>query len=344
VRIITGGVAFLCLTLNSLAGAVVIGHTNTQSVARMPQSVMDQVGRLRWFLAHASVGANMMEGLNLDLHQPQQGFYQLVSAAGLDSPPASTQPGVVYEYYRGNPGWQPKVDWFASYVTNGWFFPKVDVVMNKFCFIDLWATSLDVNYYITNMAALENAYSQTWFVYATIPLVTAEDFRNHSASLFNETLRSWVRANNRILFDIADIEAHDTNGVEQTFIYQGRVCQKLYSGYTTDGGHPDVPVGRRQLALGFYALSAALLGVDGNNSLKLQNLQFSVQDGLFRMEFIASSNISYTVQCRSNLVAGSWVSLTNISALPYNRIVQFSDSSNSNNAIGFYRVTGTNVP
>ena len=84
-------------------------------------------------------------------------------------------------------------------------------------------------------------------------------------NLYNDGLRNWCRTNNRVLFDVADIEAHDTNGVLCMFTYNSRTCQKLFSGYTDDGGHPDTPYARQLLARGYYALAVALLAADRDN-------------------------------------------------------------------------------
>jgi hypothetical protein len=77
-------------------------------------------------------------------------------------------------------------------------------------------------------------------------------------------MRAWCLTNNRVLFDVADIEAHDTNGAPCTFTYSGRVCQSLWPGYNAsgDGGHPDSPYAQKLLASGFYALAGALMLVD----------------------------------------------------------------------------------
>jgi hypothetical protein len=111
------------------------------------------------------------------------------------------------------------------------------------------------------MSNLEGMYPETVLVYATIPLTTSSDNDNYLRNIYNDTLRGWVWTNNRVLFDIADIEAHDTNGTEYTFTYSGRTNQLMYSGNSSDGGHLNA-LGCRQVAKGFYAVCHALLQSD----------------------------------------------------------------------------------
>lgn len=231
-----------------------IGYTNCLSVSKLSRSQLDKIGELKWYFAHASVGANIMDGI-ADLHQTDAQTYQLRGAAAGASPPGATQPGTIYEHLRGNPGWKAKFDLFHSCVSNGWRFPLIDVAMNKLCYIDQQAS---LTYYINSMTNLEAACPQTVFVYTTMPLMTSEDGDNVLRNLFNTRLREWCRANGRVLFDIADIEAHDPSGALCTFASRGKQWPRLCSSYTRDGGHLNNE-GRQLVARGFYALGAALV-------------------------------------------------------------------------------------
>jgi hypothetical protein len=236
---------------------ILIGFTNVQGVSSYPQSLMAKIGQFKWFFAHASVGDNMMSGIT-DLYDSNTNFYRLRRLSDDATPPSTTHVGMIYDYGRGNPGWQPKFDGFTTFASNGWRSPKVNILLNKLCYIDQTA---DLNYYINSMTDLEGRYPDTLIVYATIPLTTSSDNDNYLRNIYNDALRGWVCTNNRVLFDIADIEAHDTNGTEYTFTNNSKTCQRLYDGNSSDGGHLNA-IGCRQVAQGFYALAAALLGSD----------------------------------------------------------------------------------
>ncbi|MGD0744464.1 MAG: hypothetical protein ABSA45_04835 [Verrucomicrobiota bacterium] len=313
-------------------GFVQIGYTNCLAVTNFSQSLMNEIGQLKWYFAHASVGGNMMDGI-ADLHGMNPNFYQFHGVSEDGNPPATTETGGIYEYMRGNPGWQVKVDTFQTYVSNGWRFPKVNFALNKMCWIDPTA---DLNYYIRSMTNLEAAFPQTMFVYATMPLNTSEDNDNYLRSLYNDGLRDWCRTNNRVLFDIADVESRDTSGALCSFTWNSRICQKLYSGYTDDGGHLNTQ-GRQLVARGFYALSAALLAVDRDNDgltdgrellagtcptdgqdvFKIINAT-RIASGALVVQWTSASNRLYTLQRGTNILdtASFTCLLTNIAATP----------------------------
>lgn len=234
-----------------------MGYTNAIATTNYSQALMDQIGQFKWYFAHASVGDNMMDGIT-DLNTADAGRYQFQRASEDATPPAATGVGRIYDYARGNPGWSAKVTTFTNYVRNGWRYPKVNFAANKFCWIDQDA---DVDTYINSMSVLEAMYPETLFVYVTMPLDTSSDYDNYLRNVFNTRLRGWVTTNDRVLFDVADIESHDTNGALCAFTYDGTNCQQLFTAYTDDGGHLN-GLGRPLVAQGFYAVAAAVLNAD----------------------------------------------------------------------------------
>lgn len=242
---------------SGLAQPVMVGRTNCVAAASYSQTLLDDITRFRWFFAHASVGGGMIDGIDM-LRQLKGTHYPVFPVSEDGMPPATTQNGALYEYMRGNPGAQEKFDSFETYVTNGWRYPKVNIALNKLCYIDQDA---DVSYYLRSMTNLEAAFPETVFVYMTMPLTTDTDENNYKRNLYNDAVRDFVRTNNRVLFDIADIEAYDTNGVATVFTYNSRVCQRMCEFYSSDGGHVN-DAGKTITALGFYALGEALLGAD----------------------------------------------------------------------------------
>ncbi len=258
-RFITNGAWYATDILTYAVGTqpIVVGAREAQSATNLSPAEIGRIGQLRAFFAHASVGDNMMDGIE-DLHAAEPTFYPLTRFSVDGTPLAATTNGIIYDYQRGNPGWQAKVDDFSDYVANGWHDGKVNYVLNKFCYIDQDA---DLDYYLASMQALEATYPDTLFVYMTIPLMTSTDEDNYLRNVFNDGLRAWVQQNSRVLFDVADIEAHDTNSLEYTYVWNRRACQQLWNTFSSDGGHLNA-LGSRQVALGFYALGAALMGTD----------------------------------------------------------------------------------
>jgi hypothetical protein len=176
--------------------------------------------------------------------------------------PASTTNGFVYECPRGNPGWENKLVCFSnSVVVSGWRFPKVNVVMDKFCWID---PDADPVASCMRMAGLEARDPQTLFVYMTMPLTTEtagseNDLRND----FNRYVRAYCRTTGNWLLDLADIEAWTEAGVEQTYVSGGVTNQRMAAAYAVGPGDYHLnTTGRRRAALGWHALAQALFQTD----------------------------------------------------------------------------------
>jgi hypothetical protein len=253
----------LALAAVAPASAQIVGHGDIDELASLPQCVIDGIGSQRWFFTHASVGGNLLEGLT-DLHASDPARYPLAQAwvgyddatLRADAPPVPTVAGTVYECNRGNPGWQDKVTAFDHSVRlAGWRSSAVDAVLDKLCFIDQDANAAA---YLASMDALAATYPATAVVYATMPLTVDESADNVLRNLYNRAVRLHCAATGALLYDLADMEAHSPAGVEQTFESGGETYQKLYAGYTGDGGHLDAELGHRRVAQGWYATAAIL--------------------------------------------------------------------------------------
>ena len=237
-----------------LAQATVINHSNFDASGLSPAQSA-KIGQTRSFFAHASVGSNIVSGLAA-LHASDPARYPLDPIAEDGTPPAATVAGSFYEYARGNPGWSSKTSLFEDYLANGWG-SSADIVSNKYCYVDetaSWPTIRD------SMVSLEATYPNATFIYWTMPLMTSEDADNVLRNQFNSDLRGWMaqpEQTNKVLLDIADIEAWDTAG-QQTFLFAEQSYQKLSADYTSDGGHLN-EAGAERVAMGVYmAYSAAL--------------------------------------------------------------------------------------
>lgn len=265
----------------------IIDHADIPIGTNLPAAVIAGLTDLRWFFTHASVGGNIITGMG-DLHTNDPSRYPLAiynydgqsgdgdyhgavptagSEGGADyraAPLAATSNGVIYECMRGNPDWPNKITCFSnSLALSGWRFPKVNVVMEKFCWIDPYA---DPNTYCTALNNLELCYPQTLVVYTTMPLTTEtagseNDYRND----FNRAVRVYCRANGKWLLDVADMEAWTSAGLPHTYVSGQTTNQMMVSTYAVNsaGGNFHLNTsGRRQVARGWYALAGALFTTD----------------------------------------------------------------------------------
>ncbi|MCW5942397.1 MAG: hypothetical protein KIS66_09210 [Fimbriimonadaceae bacterium] len=230
-----------------------VDHANYRGIESASSEVLGKVAGLRVFFAHASVGGNIVGGLR-SLHEKDPARYRLaVQSAG--ERPGRTSPGTFYEFDRGNPGAQAKIDLFARYAAGGWAKPNVDAILDKFCYID---PDADFGRYTASMEGIERSHSGTVVLYATIPVCTQADEANDRREAFNERLRTWAKANKKPLLDIADIESHDPSGRANTYARAGRTYRTLFAGYTEDGGHLNA-AGSEAVAKGVYSLLAKIV-------------------------------------------------------------------------------------
>ncbi len=229
---------------------VVVDHTNWDWYVSQTQVVTDAVSAQKIYFTHASVGGNILQGFS-DLHASDASKYPLSQATAGDTPPGTTINGTIYEYNRGNPGWSAKISGFETCIQNGWHDPKVDMAMNKFCFIDQAASWTD---YRDSMVTLEANHPGTKFIYWTMPLTTDSDSDAVLRAQFNQNLRNWIATQDgKLLYDLADIEAWSPGGAHQTFTFNTVDYEHMYTGYTTDGGHLN-QAGYDRAATGLYSL------------------------------------------------------------------------------------------
>ncbi len=239
-------------TLTILAGIpnVIVDHTNFNYCSTSNTSITG----LSVYFAHASVGQNVTDGM-VYLHDVGSVDFPLPVITSNSTAP-QTLTSAFYHDYRGNPGWQAKITGFATALgSGGW--SKANIVMNKFCYIDYAADWIQ---YRDSMVSLEQLYPNVKFVYMTIPLKADEGSSNIAINGFNTNLRQWIATQQgKRLYDIADLEAwHRIGGIsgtdEQCLFGDQQQYQKMWSGYTSDYGHPDSSDAEERLALAMCSL------------------------------------------------------------------------------------------
>jgi PKD repeat protein len=108
----------------------------------------------------------------------------------------------------GNPDY---TSWATSTRTYLAAHPEINVIMWSWCGQVSYASDADFANYMTQMNQLETDYPNVKFVYMTGHL----DGSGESGTLNrrNEQIRAYARANNKILYDFADIESYDPDGL-----------------------------------------------------------------------------------------------------------------------------------
>ncbi len=119
----------------------------------------------------------------------------------------------------------------------------VNVIMWSWCGELSYADESDVTTYLGLMTGLESDYPNVKFVYMTGHL----DGTGLSGNLHlrNEQIRAYCRGNNKILYDFADIETYDPDGVYYGNMRPNDGCNYDYDhdGVTESTGDPSLPTG-----------------------------------------------------------------------------------------------------
>ncbi len=239
-------ILFSLLNMGIAADNYVIDHTNWNP-ANLDQPSLDAVRTKKLYFGHASIGSQIIEGLKnmSNNNSPKYGmsFYE--------DPAVLNGPALVYPYIGPNGNPFDKIKRFDDRMhqtdSNGNRWGDIlDIAYFKFCYVDV-RENADVdstyNSYIREINSLKAEFPSCVFVYFTVPLdgrVVLESSRlgNRNRAMVNDKIRAYVKANGGYLFDIADLEAHDENGVLQTFELDGQTYPKAWfveDNYENDG-------------------------------------------------------------------------------------------------------------
>jgi hypothetical protein len=232
----------------SPSSALVADHRIIDHFELIPGDALPAAIETNYLQLHASTGMYISHGLDF-----------LQGTRDIPNNPYTT-----YVYDRRNWVWlfwegitdpRPKVNQFVSKVQSE--YQSYDVLSMKFCYQDYWG--LDWEYFRDNMVQLEVTYPDKTFIWWTVPLKNDWSRYPNWCSIveeFNTTLRSYTAENNKILFDIADIESHDELGNR---CYPG--CETMCPQY--GDGHPNAE-GSLRLAKGIWWLMTRITGWDGD--------------------------------------------------------------------------------
>lgn len=113
------------------------------------------------------------------------------------------------------------------------------------------ATATQVNNYLNTMNQLEIDYPSITFVYMTAPIDGSGATGN--TNLRNEQIRAYCHANNKVLFDFADIESYDPDGAVNYMTFYGDEDCSYSGGNWADEWLSDNPNSELGYANGYSA-------------------------------------------------------------------------------------------
>jgi hypothetical protein len=170
-----------------------------------------------WHTSHGSQITDGMTGLTTFPDAPYGGSTYKYNAGGTDG---ALDLNDSYSTDLGNSGW-PGIT--RNYLNA---HPNTNVIMWSWCG-QADNTEEYVNTYLNTMNQLETEYPAVTFVYMTGHLVGTGEAGNLNQR--NEQIRNYAKANNKVLFDFADIESYNPDGVYYGNKYANDACNYDYN-------------------------------------------------------------------------------------------------------------------
>ena len=212
-----GFVISVTMTAGALwADPVIINH-NCADITLIPESAINQAkSNLHIAYGHTSHGSQLITGMT--------GLVDFANGGGL----GLSLPIDIFEWNSGGSGGAldlrdspfigasdlgdpDRTAWAASTRNYLDAHPDVNVIIWSWCGQVSSASEADINTYLDLMNDLEADYPGVTFVYMTGHLDGSSETGN--LHLRNEQIRAYCRANDKVLYDFADIESYDPDGL-----------------------------------------------------------------------------------------------------------------------------------
>jgi hypothetical protein len=195
--------------------AIIINHTNTK-IKQIPQSAIQQAkDSLHIAYGHTSHGSQLTDGMtSLVGFMNGLGYPTDLYAWNGDGSGGSLY---LEDYYGdfpggasdlGNPNFTAWETATRSYLNS---HSNIDVIIWSWCGEVSGASEANINTYLSLMNGLEQDYPNVKFVYMTGHLDGSG--ATGKLNVRNQQIRNYCIANNKILYDFADIESYDPDGL-----------------------------------------------------------------------------------------------------------------------------------
>lgn len=200
------GLIFIYLTIYAQSG-LVIDHRCTY-LYKIPDTWVDSAReKLHIAYAHTSHGSQLVSGM-IGLEEKYGSLFAF-SNGGSDGS-IDLHDYFVPDMDLGNPDFETWADSTRNYLLR----PEnsdVNVIIWSWCGELSWASSYEVDTYLSLMNQLEQEFPTVRFIYMTGHLDGTDT--DGDLNINNEQIRVFCRENNKILYDFADIESYDPDSL-----------------------------------------------------------------------------------------------------------------------------------
>jgi uncharacterized repeat protein (TIGR01451 family) len=194
------------------AGPIIIDHTTTD-ITKIPDYWIEQAKKVAIHYAHTSHGSQVLSGLSW-LEGQNSKYNVAILASGTVALPSDATAMRFYDgnNYPGDTYIVPEMYWATadgvthtrSVANTGWFTYSTWT----WCGQQSSNPTPTVQLYLDTLNGLEQQYPNMRFIYMT----GHTDGGSATLARNNDMVRQYVRDNNKVLFDFADIETYDPLG------------------------------------------------------------------------------------------------------------------------------------
>jgi hypothetical protein len=201
--------------------AVLADHSSAKLASIPEQWIQTAKGNLHIAYSHTSHGSQLTEGMS--------GLISFKGESYAWNNGGTNDALDLHDYaISGDLGNPDRTAWAQGTRTYLAANPDVNVVMWSWCGQVSTATEADINTYLVLMSELERDYPGIKFVYMTGHLDGTGLTGN--LHLRNEQIRNYCRENDKVLYDFADIECYNPDG-----LYFGNKTPNDACAYDTNG-------------------------------------------------------------------------------------------------------------
>jgi len=259
--------------------AILVNHESLALFDQIPLNYIQAASGIHLIFRHASVGANISNGLDclMDKVQPRPDLCDRnLPPEQIFFDPIYNRDNWFFEIHNPptglNPGWERKVTLFIERVDGLGGVEDYSVVSYKFGYVDgVEGSTIDQYFYdddpndnhpgITDLEALEDRHPDKLVLYWTMGLSRLSYIDSQN---FNTQARTYAATHDKVLMDIAAIESHRPDGTP-CFDNQNNGIEAICDEYTDEinGGHLNA-LGMQRMAKAYWILVAQIAGWDPN--------------------------------------------------------------------------------
>ena len=245
--------------------AIIIDH-NCTDLSKIPDTWIEQVKSMKLHYAHTSHGEQLTTGLER-IEASDSKYSVAIEYCAL---PTEAGAFCIFDGQTSETYVEPHLYWDSeegradtkNVLSNN---PAITVSMWAWCCQQDGNEASDTQGYLDAMAMLEAANSGVTFIYMTGNAQAAwgEGYNRYQR---NNQIREYCNANNKVLFDFADIDCW-YNGDQETYEYEGHTVPVEHSQYSGDEAGHTTYQSCEQKGKAFWWMMARLAGWDPGTTI-----------------------------------------------------------------------------